>query len=185
VEVAGRTIVARVLPVTAAAAGPALIQAVHETEPEMILSLGLASGRTHIAIERVAINVLDFLIPDNDGVQVIDEPVVPGGPAAYFSTIPVKAVAEAWKDGGIPGYVSDTAGTYLCNAALYTALHLGAERGIRAGFIHLPDVPAEVARRGDGGASMSLETMHEAVLLVLRTALTLREDASIAVGASG
>jgi pyroglutamyl-peptidase len=96
------------LPVTAAGAPAALEEAVALRGPSLVVSLGLAGGRDMLALERVAINVLDFPIPDNDGLQPSDEPVVEDGPAAYFATLPIKAILAAWRDVGLPGYVSNT-----------------------------------------------------------------------------
>jgi len=123
-----------ILPVSAERTPRALGAAVEQRQPDAILMLGLAEKREEIQVERVAINVLDFRIPDNDGKQPVDEPVVDDGPAAYFSNVPLKAILAAWEEAGIQGSLSNSAGTFCCNQALYTALH----RGLRAGFIHLP-----------------------------------------------
>lgn len=123
-----------ILPVSAERTPRALGAAVDQRRPDALLMLGLAEQREEIQIERVAINVLDFRLPDNDGKQPVDVPVEPKGPAAYLSNVPVKAIVAAWSEAGIPGSVSNSAGTFCCNQVLYTALH----RGLRAGFIHLP-----------------------------------------------
>ena len=112
------------LPVMVAGAPEALREAVALYNPSLVLSLGLANGRSMLALERIAINVLDFPIPDNDGSQPAGEPVVEGGPAAYFATLPIKAILVAWREAGLPGYVSNTAGTYVCNQTFYHSLHL-------------------------------------------------------------
>ena len=127
-----------VLPVSAARLGPALEAAVQEWEAVAVVALGLAENRTEISIERVAINVLDFRIPDNDGQQPRGVPIVPGGPDAYFSDLPVREIEAVWQAHGIPGSLSNTAGTFCCNQVLYLARRMG----LRAGFIHLP--PAHV-----------------------------------------
>ena len=176
-------IVGRVLPVAAATAGDALEQAIADVDPSLVLCLGLASGRSRVAIERVAINVLDFPMPDNEGVQTVDEPVIAGGPAAYFSTLPLKATVEAWRRSGVPGYVSNTAGTYLCNAVMYCALSLGTERRLRAGFLHLPDLPEGAALARVERASMALTTMRDAVRIAIETALTVHGDVRAVAGA--
>jgi pyroglutamyl-peptidase len=127
-----------VLPVSVQRTLNHLEAAIDEHSPSVVLGLGLAGLRTQVAVERVAINVLDFSIPDNDGVLVEGDPIDPQGAPAWFSTLPIKAIAAAWLADEIPSYLSNTAGTYLCNAALYRSCALGAERGFRAGFIHLP-----------------------------------------------
>ena len=148
-----------VLPVSAGRAPAALEAAIDRHRPEVYVGLGLAGLRTQVAIERVAINVLDFTVPDNDGVLVEGEPIDPAGPPAWFSTLPIKAVAAAWLVDEIPSYLSNSAGTYLCNAVLYRACAMGAERGFRAGFIHLPpleQVPLEQQLRA---VEMALEVV--------------------------
>jgi pyroglutamyl-peptidase len=179
----GARVVGRVLPVAVSTTGDALEQAIADVDPSLVLCLGLASGRSRVAIERVAINVLDFPMPDNEGVQTVDEPVISAGPAAYFSTLPLKATAEAWRQGGVPGYVSNTAGTYLCNAVMYRALSLGAERRFRAGFLHLPELPEGAALATVERPSMALATMRDAVRIAIETALTIHEDVRAVAGA--
>jgi len=127
-----------VLPVRTERMPGALAAAVDHERPEVVLGLGLAVLRTQVAVERVAINCLDFTLPDNDGVLADGDEIVAGGPAAYFATVPVRAIAAAWQAEEVPSYLSNTAGTYICNQMLYAALRLGAERGFRAGFIHVP-----------------------------------------------
>jgi len=127
-----------VLPVSARRLTGALAAAIEEARPEIVLGLGLAEHRTQVAVERLAINCLDFSIPDNDGVLLVDEEVVPGGPAAYFATIPVRALAAAWQAEELPSYLSNSAGTFICNQMLYTACRMAESGGFRAGFIHLP-----------------------------------------------
>jgi len=123
-----------ILPVSAERTPRSLQAALETRKPDAVLSLGLAEKRTEIQIERVAINLLDFRIPDNDGKQPADLPVIDDGPAAYFSDLPLKAIIAAWEKEDIAGGISNSAGTFSCNQVLYLALH----QGFRAGFIHLP-----------------------------------------------
>lgn len=104
----------------------------------VVIAFGLAGGRKGMAIERVAINCFDFSIPDNDGKKLIDTPIVPGGPDAYFSGLPIKRIQAFWQRTGIPGSVSNTAGTYLCNGLFYLLRHYTRASGARGGFIHVP-----------------------------------------------
>ena len=106
-------------------------------------------------------NLADFSIPDNAGSQVVDQPVVAGGPAAYFATLPVRAMLAAIRAAGVPCDLSLTAGTFLCNQVFYVELHhIGMHRpAMRAGFIHVPSLPVQAAPRPSPAASMSLETM--------------------------
>ncbi|MFL9676915.1 pyroglutamyl-peptidase I [Pseudomonas marginalis] len=132
-------IVARRLPCAFATAGECLLQLISELRPAMVIATGLAPGRSEISIERVAINVNDARIPDNLGEQPIDTAVVVGGPAAYFSTLPIKAMARAVREAGIAVSVSQTAGTFVCNQVFYRLQHELAGTGVRSGFIHVPN----------------------------------------------
>jgi len=125
----------------------------------VILPVIADRSRPVISIERIAINLLDFRIPDNAGRQLLDNPIVADGPAAYFATLPVRAMYEAVLAAGVPVELSLSAGAYLCNQVMYAALHLIAVRGwrTRAGFVHLPALPEMVTTRPM--PSMSLETM--------------------------
>jgi pyroglutamyl-peptidase len=168
-QVAGEKVVGRVLPVSAARTPTAVREAIAELDPSLVVLLGVAPGRAALAAERVALNVFDFQDPDNDGEQPIDVPIRPEGPAAYFSTLPLRAIVQAWQEAGIPGYVSDTAGTYLCNAAMYSALDLCL--GTPAGFVHIPSLPEEAAKKNPPAPSMTLETMTEGVRIAIRTSV--------------
>lgn len=145
-ELVGTRIVARQLPCVFGAALEALNAAIDEVQPVMVLAIGQAGGRTDITIERVAINVDDARIPDNQGQQPVDEPIVAGGPAAYFSTLPIKAMVSSMREAGIPAAVSQTAGTYVCNHVMYGLLHrLSGQREVKGGFIHIPYLPEQAA----------------------------------------
>ena len=159
-----------VLPVDVQAGPAALLQALKAAQPQAVLCLGQASRRSVIAIERVAVNLLDFRIPDNGGNQISDQPVVPGGPAAYFTTLPVRSILERLTSQGIPAQLSLSAGAYLCNQVIYTLLYRlqSQDLNIPAGFIHLPDLPEQAARKSAPGPSMSLETMIRGVRLALQ-----------------
>jgi pyroglutamyl-peptidase len=159
-----------VLPVDHARAAGRVAELVDEVAPEAIVHLGLAGARARIALERVAINVMDFEIADNAGYRAAGEPCVAGGPAAYFSTLPLEAMLEALTADGVPAYVSASAGTYLCNQTFYTTRHLLEVRGARtpAGFIHLPLSPSMVVATGLDQPSMDVPLMIRAVEIALR-----------------
>lgn len=114
-----------------------------EIHPDVILCIGQAGGRGAVTPERVGINIRYARIPDNAGNQPVERPVIPGGPDAYFATVPVKAMADAIEAAALPGAVSNTAGTFVCNDVLYTLLHHYAGTGVRAGFIHVPYLPQQ------------------------------------------
>ncbi len=160
------------LPVEFGASGRLLCRRLDELRPKAVLCLGQAGGRAALTVERVAINVMDASQPDNAGFQPQDEPIRPEGPAAYFSTLPLRACVEAARRAGVPAAVSNTAGTYVCNQLLYAALDWAAQAGWqgKAGFVHLPWLPAQVLDR-PGQPSMELETMVQGVQAVLEAAL--------------
>ena len=160
---------AEVLPVHHAEVAPRVSRLLDETDPLAVLHLGLAAGRARIALERAAVNVMDYDTPDNAGYRARGEACVPGGPAAYFATLPLTAILGALLAEGIPAYVSNTAGTYLCNQTMYSTLHLLARRGhpARAGFVHLPLLPAMVAASGLEQPSMDAGLMVRAVEIAL------------------
>ena len=133
----GCRVTALLLPVDTGRAPEVLDAALDRLNPQAVLLPGLASGRSQLSLERVALNVLDFRLPDNAGQTRQDCPVSETGPDALLSTLPLRAVLAAWRDAGIPGYISDTAGLYLCNQLMYHARQrLGPD--IPAGFLHLP-----------------------------------------------
>ena len=114
-----------------------------EVQPQVILCVGQAGGRSAVTPERIAINVRTARIPDNQGYQPQEEPVVPGGPDGIFATVPVTAMTRAISDAGLPAAVSNTAGTFVCNDVLYTLLHHYAGSEVRVGFIHVPWLPEQ------------------------------------------
>jgi len=168
--ITGIELVSVLLPVDRARAPAALVVALADNLPDVVLCLGQANGRVGLSVERVAINLLDFSIADNAGGLVADEPVVPGAPAAYFVTLPVKLMVNAVREVGVPCESSLSAGTFICNQVLFCALHYAATRmpALRAGFIHVPALPQQVAERS-GAASMSLETMLVGVRAAIDT----------------
>lgn len=161
-------IVARRLPCAFATAGEYLTQLVDELCPVMVIATGLGPGRSDISIERVAINVNDARIPDNLGAQPIDTAVVVGGPAAYFTTLPIKAMVKAVREAGGVASVSQTAGTFVCNQVFYRLQHLLAGTAVRSGFIHVPALPEQVV--GSGQPSMALALLVEGLQVAVRAA---------------
>jgi len=164
------TVQGAVLPVHHARAAARVVELLRETTPRAIVHLGLAGGRARLALERVAVNVMDFEIADNAGYRATGEACVAGGPAAYFSTLPLAAMLEALSAEGIPAYLSSTAGTYLCNQTFYTTRHLLETRGLEipAGFIHLPLSPPMVVAAGLDQPSMDVPLMLRAIEIALR-----------------
>lgn len=172
-------LVAEVLPVAFDAAATRLRALIAVHDPDIILATGLAGGRSHVTPERVAVNLADARIPDNDGAQPVDLPVVPGGPAAYFATIPVKAVAAAVADAGIPSVVSYSAGTFVCNHVMFTALDAVAP-GVRAGFVHVPYAREDAP---EGAPALPLADIARALEIAVRTCVEVTQDLSAPAGA--
>lgn len=124
-------------------AGERVLAAAETLQPDVILCIGQAGGRAAVTPERVAINVRDARIDDNEGNRPVDMPCVAGGPAAYFTTVPIKKMVEAIRAAGCPAAVSDSAGTFVCNDVLYMLLHRLFNSSVRIGFIHVPFLPEQ------------------------------------------
>jgi pyroglutamyl-peptidase len=171
------------LPCVFGQAKQALQQALRRHKPVLVLALGQAGGREGFTVERVAINVDDARIPDNAGQRPIDEPVLAAGPAAYFATLPIKAMVAALQQAGWPAAVSQTAGTYVCNHVFYSLMHALRRRpGVRGGFMHLPLVPGQDAALA-GQPSLPLDAQIAGVRLALLTALDAGADLRLSGGA--
>ncbi len=168
-----------VLPVTFVGAQARLSSLVEQHSPDVIIATGLAGGRTGISVERVAINLIDARIPDNAGDQPVDEPSRTGGPAAYFATLPIKAIVAAVADAGVAASVSHSAGTFVCNHIMFTALDLSATGAARAGFIHLP-YASETAP--EGRPSLPIADIARALRVAVCAALDTEIDATYAAG---
>ncbi len=126
-----------------------LFENIDSVKPDVVICVGQAGGRYEFSVERVAINVDDGRIPDNDGYQPVDSPVFEDGENAYFSTLPIKAIVEEVKKAGIPAAVSNTAGTYVCNHIMYSLLYYLNKNNlnIKGGFIHVPFIPEQVVEK--------------------------------------
>jgi pyroglutamyl-peptidase len=172
--IGGHRVVGALLPCVFGAAITELKKRIRAAKPVLVVCVGQAGGRADITPERVALNVDDARIADNAGRQPVDKPIARKGPAAYWSTLPIKAIMAALQRRGIPASVSQTAGTFVCNHVFYGLMHeLRGQRKVRGGFIHVPFLP-EQAKRGQ--PSLPLETMVEAVGWALATALETRRD---------
>jgi pyroglutamyl-peptidase len=167
----------RVMPAVFGRSLDALEDALGAVIPDIVLCVGLAGGRAALSLERVAINIDDARIPDNKGQQPIDVPVVAGGPAAYFATLPLRAAVAALRDAGLPAIVSNSAGTFVCNHLFYGLMHLAATRrpGLRGGFLHVPYLPSQAARQ-DGAPSMALDDIVRGIEIVLTVAASRNDD---------
>lgn len=162
-------------------------EAVEKENPDAVLSIGQAGGRSEITVERVGINIDDCRIPDNEGNQPIDEPVVKGGPAAYFVTVPIKAIVENIKAHNIPASISNTAGTFICNHVCYGVAHLAAQRTaagkpMKSGFIHIPFLPEQAIGKPALTPSMSLETIVSGITHALEAIVEHGSDIKVSDG---
>jgi pyroglutamyl-peptidase len=180
-------VVGAILPVSQRGLGERLEALLAELRPAIVISLGLAPGEPVIRLERFGLNLLDFEIADNDGARLADAPVEANGSTALRASLPLRAIERALLEAGIPARLSSTAGTFLCNATLYSLIRILEERfpASLGGFIHLPYLPEQVAQllvegkrerrlelaqRSDV-ASMDLATQIRAVTIAMREAV--------------
>jgi len=169
--IAGHKIVAIQLPCVFGASVKTVQDAIATLDPVLVLAIGQAGDRSHMSLERVAINIDDARIPDNAGAQPVDTAIVPGAPSAYFSSLPIKPMLDALRLAGIPAEISQSAGTYVCNHVFYGLMHALDERtGTRGGFLHIPYLPEQAVRHA-GAPSLSLPVAIEGVRVALRAAL--------------
>jgi len=172
-------LVTATLPVTFAGAADRLRELIADHAPDVVIASGLAGGRAAIGVERIAVNLIDARIPDNEGAQPIDEPSIEGAPAARFATLPVKAIAARIAEAGIPAEVSYSAGTFVCNHVFFTALEAAASV-TRVGFVHVP-WSAEHAPTADAPA-LPLADIARALELAVRTSIEVAVDAIVPAG---
>lgn len=161
-----------------------LREKIQALQPDVVICIGQAGGRSSIEIERVAINLNDASIPDNQGNQPIDTAIVPHAPAAYFTTLPAKAMVQAVKNAGVPASLSLSAGSYVCNHAMFGLLHFLAESfpQTRGGFIHIPFLPEQGVQHRNA-PTMALDTLVKGLNIAVETALHTEHDLQIVGGA--
>ncbi len=167
-RLAGIEVAAHVLPVSAARLPGRLHGWLDAIRPDVVLGTGEARGSAVIRVERVAVNLLDCATPDNDGAVLRDTPILPGGPPAYFTTLPVEGTLAAIREAGVGCEVSYSAGAYLCNQTMYLTSHWAAQQtpAPEVGFLHVPSLPTQNTSTSHG-ASMELPMQHRAVFAVL------------------
>ena len=151
------------IPTVFGKAAELVLEKAAEFQPDLILCVGLASGRDAVTPERIAVNIRDTRIPDNEGNQPQGEFVIPNAPAAYFATVPVKEMAEAIRNAQISGAVSNTAGAFVCNDVFYTLLHHYNGTDTKVGFIHVPNIPES------GQPSLPLTQIVDAITVAILT----------------
>ena len=165
-QISGDNIVTAILPVAYAQSAEALLALIEQHNPDVVISLGQAEGRTHVSPERIAINLDDARLADNEGVIRNDVPIVVGGPVAYESTLPIKEIVKAINDAGVPAAVSLSAGAFLCNHVFYVAQDHFKGTKVRTGFVHVP-LMDEQSGEFPGLPTMPLDQMVKAVRTML------------------
>lgn len=173
---------ALILPVEFKRSGDLLREEIRKLQPELVLCVGQAGGRPAISLEQVAINLIEARIPDNSGSQPSGEPVINKAPAAYFTTLPIKAIRQHLLQCGIPAQISYSAGTYVCNALMFSLLHQINEMSeCRGGFIHIPYSPAQAAGKPES-ASMAVGTVVQALEQLVLCCQQHQTDIAAAAG---
>lgn len=182
-NIAGANVVKASIPVVFGKSIERLEELIKQENPEVVICVGQAGGRFELSIERVAINMDDARIADNEGNQPIDVKVFEDGEAAYFASLPIKAMVEEIRGGSVPAAVSNSAGTYVCNHLMYGLLYLADKKypNLRGGFIHVPFIPEQVVGRANT-PYMSLEDMSKGLALAIKAVVENKEDIKVSHG---
>ncbi len=177
-EIAGAQIVKLEIPTVFEKSGRTLEEGIERHKPDIVICVGQAGGRSVMSVEKVAINLAEARIADNEGNQPTDKKIKPDGENAYFASIPVKAMVTNMRKHGIPANISYTAGTFVCNDIMYTLLYLIDKKypHIRGGFIHVPFIPEQVVAKPDGTPSMAPEMIAEGLKHSIEAAVLNKED---------
>ncbi len=162
----------------------AIEEAIEKYSPNVILSIGQAGGRNEITIEKVAINLLEARIKDNDGYQPLDKPIKEDGQTAYFTNLPIKGMVSHIKENNIPANISYTAGTFVCNSVMYNILYLIDKKfpHIKGGFIHVPFLPEQAVLKNPIPSSMSLDMISKAIELAIEAILINKDNKDLVIG---
>ncbi|QIB27635.1 pyroglutamyl-peptidase I [Caloranaerobacter azorensis] len=176
-EIAGAKIIKAEIPTVFRKSIEELEKIIEREKPDITICVGQAGGRFDITIERVAINIDDARIPDNEGNQPIDEPIFLDGLNAYFAKLPIKAMVKELRENKIPASVSNSAGTFVCNHIMYGLLYLIDKKypAMRGGFIHVPFIPEQVIDKRNT-PSMSLDNITKGIGLAIKAAIENKED---------
>lgn len=176
--ICGAEIIKLEIPTIYGKSGKVIDAKIEECHPDIVLSIGQAGGRSGITIEKVAINLAEARIQDNDGQQPMDTPLEEDGENAYFTNLPCKAVVKEIKDNGIPAYISYTAGTFVCNDVMYHILYQIDKKypNMRGGFIHVPYITEQVVDKPIGTPAMSTETIAKGLELAVKAIVENETD---------
>ncbi len=183
-EIAGAQVIKMQIPTVVNKSIEKIHEKMAEINPDIVISVGQAGGRFGVTPERVAINITDARIPDNEGNQPIDIPIFEDGDTAYFSNLPVKAMVQAIKDAGYPSVLSNTAGTYICNHVMYGILYYIQKEfpGARGGFIHVPYAASQVVNK-PGTPSMAIADITASLEAAIQAAVENETDIKAVGGA--
>lgn len=182
--ICGAQIIKKEIPTVFTKAGQAVEEAMEEHNPDVVLCVGQAGGRSMISIEKVAINLAEARIKDNEGNQPMDKALHEDGENAYFTNLPCKAVVKELRDNKIPASVSYTAGTFVCNDVMYHVLYLISKKynNVRGGFIHVPYALEQVVEKPAGVPAWSLESIAKGLELAIKAIVENNEDISLHMG---
>ena len=185
--IAGANIVKLEVPTVYTRSATVLEEAMDRVKPDIVICVGQAGGRSTLTVERVAINLAEARIPDNDGEQPLDQPLREDGDTAYFASVPVKAMVQNIRDHGLPAFVSYTAGTFVCNSIMYNLLYLIDRKfpGVKGGFIHVPYEPGQLIDKPNGTPSLPLETIAKGLEAAVEAAVLGSAQSGDPTGAMG
>lgn len=183
-EMDGIKVIKQVIPTVYNKSIDTLYEVLKREMPDAVICIGQAGGRPNMTVERVAINIDDAPMEDNDGNQPIDVPIFTDGPAAYFATLPIKAMVKNCNDIGIPATISNSAGTFVCNHLMYSACHYAAlnQPQLKAGFVHIPFVPEQTTDKPTM-PSMSCADIITGLKSFITTAVRVHQDVKVVGGA--
>lgn len=182
-EIAGVEVIKKQIPTVFGDAITKVGEYVKKYNPDFVLCVGQAGGRFDITVERVAINLDDARIEDNNGNQPIDEVIKEDGENAYFSNFPIKTIVENLKNNSLPASVSNSAGTFVCNHVMYGLMHMIDKEynSIKGGFVHVPFIPEQVVGKKNL-PYMTLEELTKGLTIVIETIIRCKEDIKITGG---
>lgn len=182
--IAGAEIIKMEIPTVFSKSGPAVEEGIKAHNPDIVINVGQAGGRSCVTVEKVGINLAQARIPDNAGEQPMDEPLQADGETAYFATIPVNAIVENVRAHGLPCHISYTAGTYVCNCVMYNVLYMATKKypNIRAGFIHVPFACEQVVDKPNGTPCMSLADIAKSLEYAVEAAVKHTDDITASGG---
>jgi pyroglutamyl-peptidase len=173
-------LITEVLPVVKSKSISQLKTVIKKHNPDIVIALGQAKGRAEISLERIAINIDDYRIEDNEGNQPIDEKIIKKGESAYFSTLPIKVISKKLSEHKILNSISNTAGTFVCNHLFYGLMHMIKDSKVRAGFIHLPILPEQKTSKEE--VAMELSVMVNAMNLIIQATIENKYDIKVSAG---